>query len=125
MRDSRSGTSADGSELWLNWIVRTTVDATPVGTMQATVASDGSSADVAWEVGVPWQGRGIASEAACAIVSWLVERDVPLIRALVHPDHAASQRVAAHAGLAPTDELGGGEVVWQRAAAGPDVTPRG
>ena len=56
------GQSADASELWFNWIVRTAVDATPVGVMQATVAADGSSADVAWEVGVPWQGRGIASE---------------------------------------------------------------
>ena len=74
------GQSADRSELWFNWIVRTTVDATPVGVMQATVAADGSSADVAWEVGVPWQGRGIAGEAAHAVVSWLVEHDVPVIQ---------------------------------------------
>ena len=107
------GQSPDGSELWFNWIVRTTADATPVGVMQATVAADGSSAEVAWEVGVPWQGRGLASEAATAVVSWLIEHDVPLIRALVHPDHAASQRVAAHAGLEPTNELVDGEVVWR------------
>jgi RimJ/RimL family protein N-acetyltransferase len=69
---------------------------------------------VAWEVGVPWQGRGIASEAARAVVSWLVANDVPLIRAFVHADHASSQRVAARAGLQPTDEVIDGEVVWQR-----------
>ena len=108
------GHSADDSELWLNWIVRMTVDATAIGVMQATVAADGSSADVAWEVGVPWQGSGIATEAATAVVSWLVDHDVPVIRALVHPDHAASQRVAARAGLQPTNELVDGEVIWRR-----------
>ena len=41
------GRSADGTELWFNWIVRMTVDAQPVGAMQATVAAGGSSADVA------------------------------------------------------------------------------
>jgi RimJ/RimL family protein N-acetyltransferase len=111
------GQSADGSELWFNWIVRTNHDTAPVGVMQATVAADGSCADVAWEVGVPWQRRGIASEAARAVVSWLVDNDVPLISAFVHPDHASSQRVAARAGLKPTDEVIDGEVVWQRRQA--------
>jgi RimJ/RimL family protein N-acetyltransferase len=111
------GHSADTSELWFNWIVRTTVDSSPVGVMQATVAADGSSAEVAWEVGVSWQRRGIASEAARAVVTWLVEHDVPVIRACVHPDHTASQRVAARAGLEPTNELDDGEVVWQRRPA--------
>ena len=109
------GQSADESELWLNWIVRTTVDATPVGVMQATVAADGSAADVAWEVGVPWQGRGIASEGARAVVSWLVEHDVPLHPRPRPSRPRASRRVATHAGLEPTNEVEDGEVVWRRA----------
>jgi RimJ/RimL family protein N-acetyltransferase len=108
------GHSADNSELWFNWIVRTTADGEPVGVMQATVDPDGSSADVAWEVGVPWQGRGIASEAATAIVDWLIGHDIPRIQAFVHPDHGASAGVAAHAGLEPTNELVDGEIVWRR-----------
>jgi RimJ/RimL family protein N-acetyltransferase len=107
------GFSSDGTEQWLNWIVRTTVEGQPVGAMQATVAADGSSADVAWEVGVPWQGRGFASEAATAVVGWLVDNDVPQIRAFIHPDHEASGRVAARAGLEPTADLVDAEVVWR------------
>jgi RimJ/RimL family protein N-acetyltransferase len=110
------GHSADGTELWFNWIVRMTADGQPVGVMQATVAADSASADVAWEVGVPWQGRGVASEAASAVVEWLVDHDIVLIRALIHPDHTASARVAARAGLEPTPELVDGEVVWRRIA---------
>jgi RimJ/RimL family protein N-acetyltransferase len=81
--------------------------------MQATVTDDGRSADVAWEIGVPWQGRGYASEAAVAIVGWLSKRGATGIRALVHPDHDASARVAARAGLVPTDEVVDGEIAWR------------
>lgn len=108
------GHSADNTELWFNWIVRISVDGKPVGAMQATVAAGDASADVAWEVGVPWQGRGVASEAAIAVVNWLDDHDVSLIRAFIHPDHVASARVAAHAGLEPTSEIVDGEVLWRR-----------
>jgi RimJ/RimL family protein N-acetyltransferase len=108
------GFSSDGTEQWLNWIVRTTVDGQPIGAMQATVAADGTTADVAWEVGVPWQGHGYASEAAGAVVGWLVEAGMSRIRALIHPDHEASARVAANAGLEPTADVVDGEVVWRR-----------
>jgi RimJ/RimL family protein N-acetyltransferase len=110
------GHSPDSTELWFNWIVRLDVDGKPVGAMQATVAANDSRADVAWEIGVPWQGRGVASEAATAIVNWLIDHDVFLIRAFVHPDHVASARVAARAGLEPTSEIVDGEVLWCRVA---------
>ena len=108
------GRSDDGEELWFNWIVRLGDDHTPVGVMQATVAAHGSAAEVAWEVGVPWQQRGIASEAAGAVVAWLVDHGVDDIRACVHPGHDASGRVAARAGLVATAETIDGEVVWRR-----------
>jgi RimJ/RimL family protein N-acetyltransferase len=106
------GHSPDGAELWFNWIVR--VDGgQPVGVVQATVAADGTRADVAWEIGVPWQGRGYASAAAAAVVRWLVAGGVGEVRALVHPEHEASARVAARAGLQVTTELVDGELVWR------------
>jgi RimJ/RimL family protein N-acetyltransferase len=88
-----------------------------VGAMQATVATDRSSGDVAWEVGVPWQGQGIASEAAAAVVEWLVGEGVRTIVAHIHPAHHASARVAARAGLSPTTDVVDGETVWRRIGA--------
>jgi RimJ/RimL family protein N-acetyltransferase len=111
------GQSADGSELWFNWIVRTITADTAVGVVQATVAVDGASADVAWEIGVQWQGMGFASEASAGMVGWLISAGVRTIRACIHPDHVASGRVAAHLGLSPTAELVDGETVWRRILA--------
>src|SRR5262245_40177923 len=111
------GRSDDGSELWFNWIVRLAADGTAVGAMQATVAADGDAAFVAWEVGLPWQGRGVASEAAVGMGDWLVAAGVHSISACVHPQHRASAGVAARAGLVPTAEVVDGETVWRRADA--------
>lgn len=107
------GHSSTGSERWFNWIVR--IDgAQPVGVVQATVDVDGPRADVAWEIGVPWQGRGYATESATAVVDWLVASGIDDVRANIHPDHVASAAVAARAGLEPTTQLVDGEVVWRR-----------
>jgi RimJ/RimL family protein N-acetyltransferase len=110
------GYSADGSQRWLNWVVRLTAEDLAVGAMQATLTTERSSADVAWEIGVPWQGRGIASEAASAVVQWLLDQGVGTITAYIHPEHHASGRVAASAGLAPTSTAVDGETVWHRMA---------
>jgi RimJ/RimL family protein N-acetyltransferase len=111
-----AGRSRDGGELWFNWIVRAAPGGHPVGAMQATVAADGVSADLAWEVGVPWQGRGFAAEAAAGAVGWLVDAGVVTLCALIHPAHEASARVAASLGLEPSAEIVDGEVVWRRSA---------
>ena len=111
------GHSADGSQQGLNGVVRLAADDVAVGVMQATVVAAGSAADVAWEVGVPWQGRGLASEAAGAVVEWLVTEGVDTITAYIHPEHHASGRVAARAGLSPTADLVDGETMWRRTTA--------
>jgi RimJ/RimL family protein N-acetyltransferase len=68
LRDRYAGLAAgpppDRGEQWGNWIVRRRADQRAVGTVQATVTAGGAAAEVAWVVGVPWQGQGIASEAA-------------------------------------------------------------
>src|SRR5688572_17034591 len=56
---------SSGEEVWHNWIVRPDDIGEPVGFVQATVTGD--SADVAWVIGVDWQGQGFASEAASAM----------------------------------------------------------
>jgi RimJ/RimL family protein N-acetyltransferase len=109
--------SSDPGEVRLNWVARRRADPQPVGTMQATVAVVGGrvTAWVAWVVGVEWQGQGFASEAARALVDWLTGRGVDEVVAHVHPDHRASEVVAARAGLRLTTELADGERVWRAA----------
>ena len=102
-----AGRSPDGEERWLNWIVRRRAQGDAIGYVQATVR--GGAADVAWVIGVPWQGRGYAAEAAMAIVAWLGGP----VTAHIHPDHKGSASVARRLGLEPTDEIEDGEVVWR------------
>lgn len=108
------GHSADGRQEWRNWILRQRLDERAVGTIQATIVDDGQAAAIAWTIGVAWQGRGYATEAARAVVAWLDDRGVETIEAFVHPDHHASAAVAARAGLTASDEFVDGERVWRR-----------
>ena len=107
--------SPDPEEVWLNWIARRRFDSQAIGTMQATLRGDDGhfAAQVAWVVGVAWQGRGFASEAARALVEWLRSQGAQEIVAHVHPRHRASAGVAAGAGLSPTDQEVDGEQVWR------------
>lgn len=108
-------------EAWHNWVMRL-ADGAAVGHLQATVTDgfSGRAADIAWVIGTPWQGHGFASEAAAALVRWLEGQGVASVAAHVHPDNVASARVAAKAGLAATDAVEDGEVLWRREVrAGP------
>jgi protein-L-isoaspartate O-methyltransferase len=86
--------------------------------LQAAFSDQGRAAEIAWAVGVAWQGQGIASEAARAVVGWLERRGVATITAHIHPDHHASATVATRAGLRPTGEYrdheGISEQLWRR-----------
>ncbi len=71
------------------------------------------TAEIAWVVGTPWQGRGIAGEAARGLVGWLGTQSARTVVAHVHPEHHASAAVAASAGLTTTDRRQDGEVRWE------------
>lgn len=104
--------SPDGKQTWLNWVLRENPGGQAVGTLQATITD--READVAWVIGVPWQGRGYAKEAAQRLMHWLVhDLGIQRVTAKIHPDHAASARVAESAGLRLTDEIVEGERVWR------------
>jgi len=107
--------SGSSDELWLNWVVRRRIDSAAVGAVQATVLRPDKvpTSDVAWTVGIGWQGHGYATEAAVALVQWLFECGSETVIAHIHPDHSASARVAAATGLRPTDRLVDGEIEWR------------
>ncbi|MEV1022255.1 GNAT family N-acetyltransferase [Streptomyces sp. NPDC050264] len=104
--------SPDPAVTWLNWVIRLRDESCPTGTVQATVTE--SVTEIAWVVGTPWQGRGIAGEAARGLVDWLGGQRVRSVIAHVHPDHHASAAVARSAGLAPTGIRQDGEIRWIR-----------
>lgn len=116
--------SPDPSVTWCNWVIQLPGSAGCLaGTVQATISTAGSQplAEVAWVVGRPWQGRGIAREAAQALVAWLQRQSVGTVIAHIHPDHSASAAVAAAAGLTATDHWEDGERRWLLVASGGDA----
>ncbi|MEU7827861.1 GNAT family N-acetyltransferase [Nonomuraea sp. NPDC049129] len=96
---------------WRNWVIQLREDGALVGYVQATI--DRRTAELAWVVGTPWQGRGLAGEATKALVGWIAGQEIDTIVAHIHPDHAASAAVAASVGLRPTDQWQDGEVRWE------------
>jgi RimJ/RimL family protein N-acetyltransferase len=110
------GRSADGVERWFNWILRRRSGDVAVGFLQATVSEDPgpATAELAWVVGVDFQGCGYAREGAEAAVRWLEKAGVQRFVAYIHPSHRASMGVAQALGMASTDERVDGEVVWER-----------
>ncbi|MDT0302471.1 GNAT family N-acetyltransferase [Streptomonospora wellingtoniae] len=120
------GRSPDGTQGWLNWMLRRDADGLLVGTVQATLGrprlhrplrAHGLEAELAWMVGTAHQGRGYARESALAMARWLRTRGVLRLTAHIHPGHTASEGVARSLGLSATAAVADGETVW--AAAGP------
>lgn len=70
--------------------------------------------ELGWVLRPEARGRGFATEAAAAVLSWGFERfDFPCITAMIRPDNAASIAVAERLGMEPIreDELLGDPVV--------------
>jgi RimJ/RimL family protein N-acetyltransferase len=109
-----AGRSPDGREEWRNWILRRQPGGQAVGYVQATITDVGRRAEIAWVVGLPWQGQGYATEAALALVGWLDSRGVQVIQAHIHPEHSASAAVARRAGLRPSGVIEDSEQLWLR-----------
>jgi methyltransferase (TIGR00027 family) len=107
------GHSPDGTQGWLNWVIRRRDTGAAVGTMQVTLTTRG--AELAWVVAVAQQGRGYAREAALATVDWLRAHGVTALVAHIHPDHRASMAIATVLGLRPTEVTVDGETQWTNA----------
>ncbi|WP_447007800.1 GNAT family N-acetyltransferase [Saccharothrix isguenensis] len=108
--------SDDGSEGRLNWVVRRSEDEVAVGTVQATttIGVNGLVAEVAWVVGVPFQGFGYATESAAGVVGWLVGRGARAVHAHIAPEHPASEAVARRIGMRASGEFrDDGEQRWR------------
>jgi RimJ/RimL family protein N-acetyltransferase len=103
--------SPDGRQQWLNWAVGLLDDGTVIGWLQATV-EDGH-ADIAFVIGMAWQGHGYAIEAAGAVVAHLLRHGVLRVGASIAPANRPSQSVVARLGFTRTGETDDdGEERW-------------
>lgn len=102
--------SPDGTEQWLNWIVRD-AGGQMLGYVQATVTPDGV-ATLGVVIGRPFWGQGHGPAAVRAMVA-LLERDygVAMLRATVDPLNARS--AALFAGLGMGVDAGEGDLVFR------------
>ncbi|MCW2600995.1 MAG: GCN5-related N-acetyltransferase [Frankiales bacterium] len=106
---------AGADEAWRNWVVR--VDGRAVGFVQATLTLAEGLAELSWLVQPSDEGRGIATEAAAAMVKHLRARNgVTSVHAHISDERLASQAVARGIGLSPTERFVAGERVWSDAA---------
>lgn len=115
-------TSADGSEQWLNWVIRLP-SGEAIGYVQATVRTDGSAA-IAYVLGSAYWGRGLARRATTAMIDELVGRyGVGKLVAVASRRNLRSIRLLKRLGFAPAPpalQVEGGippeEVLMLRAA---------
>ena len=98
---------------WLNWVLRLRETGELAGTIQATQKDD-RSAELAWVVSTRFQGSGYAREGASAVIDWLAANGVGTLHAHIHPDHAASNALAARLGFERTNAIKKGEIRWER-----------
>ncbi|MEQ1769508.1 MAG: GNAT family N-acetyltransferase [Devosia sp.] len=96
--------SGDGSEDWLNWVVRDDAG-TMVGYVQATVYRNGL-AEVAWVIGTAFQRRGHARAATLAMLDELaVTYSVNRVRGQADAGNIASIRLMERMGFRPIPDL--------------------
>ena len=121
--------SSPGFAHWpFRWIVDH-VDSVLVGSAGCSGPPDADGAVLlGYSVYPAFEGRGYATEAARALVAdALVRPGVERVRATIPPWHAASQRVAAKAGMTHVGEIESEEdgrlQVWERMGdGGPEAT---
>lgn len=125
-RKLESRRSGDGSQLWLNWVVRLRAGGL-IGYVQATVFPD-QRALIAYEFASAFWGRGLAREAAEAMIDELIAHyGVFKFEAIAQGTNQRSLRLLERLGFEPatadllaSHELEPGEVLRWRQAVKPD-----
>lgn len=111
-----AGHSPTNDAGWLNWVIRTKEAEAAIGYVQATLTVDDDvlRADIAWLVTPLAQNQGFATEAAGAMLAWLLAQHVTKISAFIHPRHDTSARIAQRLGLTSTSVVVDNELLWER-----------
>jgi RimJ/RimL family protein N-acetyltransferase len=102
------GHSNDGSEEWINWIIR--IKGQCVGYVQATIKDD--IAYIAWMIGKRYQNKGYARAATRELILWLAGNRTKIIKAKINNMNEPSKRVAMKCGMINSNIIEDNEVVW-------------
>ena len=93
--------SADGRELWLNWVVRNAQAGDALGYVQATIHAD-ATALIAYEFGSAHWGRGLAHEAVEAMLDEIARaHGVTTAGAVFKKANFRSRRLLQRLGFGP------------------------
>jgi len=85
---------------WFQLAVDDRVDGSPLGDVAIGLSFDGRCAEIGYTIDARARGRGIASEAANAVITWLFDvGGVARVSAMMHPENLASVRVAEQNGM--------------------------
>lgn len=112
--------SADGSEQWLNWVIRISTSEL-IGYVQATVHANGA-ASIAYELSRAYWGRGLARRAVEAMLAELGEHyHVRTVTAVLKRENRRSRRLLERLGFSPAapelhaqHDVEPGEILMQR-----------
>ncbi len=97
-RKLESRRSRDGSQQWLNWVIRLP-SSQLIGYVQATVYPDGRAA-IAYVLASAWWGRGLARRAVEAMIGELVEsHGARELTAVLRRDNERSRRLLDRLGF--------------------------
>ena len=124
--------NAEGTERWLNWVLRDKADAALIGYVQATLSTDGQAAIAYILHGSRW-GQGLASEAVTRMLQELADGyRIRTFFAVVKRANHRSLRLLERLGFAEelpplrrVYQIGPDEVVWRRPAGPVDAGLRG
>jgi RimJ/RimL family protein N-acetyltransferase len=93
--------SADGSQQWLNWVIRLRESGRLLGYVQATLRS-GSPALIAYEINSAFWGKGYGQEAVGAMIDELGETyQVALAAAIFKKPNFRSRKLLRRLGFEP------------------------
>lgn len=97
--DSLDGTNGPATDQWVQLAVARVDDEKLVGDLAVWLDGQGSLAMIGYTLAPEHQGRGYASEAAGALVDWLVAKGVHRVAATLDPANVASARVLERLGF--------------------------
>ncbi len=125
--DARSGLAFHAQSIrrdpaqraWRVRLVISTQDRRLIGSINLKGLPDAEGAvEIGWGIDPAYRGRGLATEAAARVLSWVDAQPAAMrVIATIPDDRVPSQRVATRLGFASTAEHRRGMRVWSRSIA--------